>query len=125
MQFIDGWKKCTQSSLKKKHSSNNSLQDFTRTEALHTIRVILNKNKTLFSIIITNNFINLFIIMMLGQIIGVASMANFDVPLFRFVTIVGLGISSGCFATLLAVALPCFLGRAYLGSISGFQMMII
>ena len=37
--------------------------------------------------------------MMLGQIIGVASMANFDVPLFRFLTIVGLGISSGCFAT--------------------------
>ena len=63
--------------------------------------------------------------MMLGQIIGVASMANFDVPWFRFLTIVGLGISSGCFATLLAVALPCFLGRAYLGSISGFQMMII
>ena len=33
---MDG-KKYAQSSLEKKHSSNNNLQDFTRSEALHTI----------------------------------------------------------------------------------------
>ena len=67
----------------------------------------------------------LFMVMMVGQIIGVASITNFGEPLFRVLTIVGFGISSGCFGTLSAVALPRFFGRTYLGSISGFQMMIL
>ncbi len=54
-----------------------------------------------------------------------ASIANFYWPLFRALTIMGFGISGGCFGTLSAVALPHFLGRANLGSISGFQMMIL
>ncbi|WP_287525516.1 nitrate/nitrite transporter [Okeania sp. SIO2C2] len=67
----------------------------------------------------------LFMVMMVGQAIGVTAIANFGVPLFRVLTIVGFGISTGCFGTLSAVALPRFFGRAYLGSISGFQMMIL
>ncbi|MGK7922595.1 MAG: MFS transporter [Trichodesmium sp.] len=67
----------------------------------------------------------LFMVMMIGEIIGVAAIANFGVPLFRVLTIIGFGISSGCFGTLSAVALPRFFGRTYLGSISGFQMMIL
>ena len=67
----------------------------------------------------------LFMVMMLGQAIGVAAIANFGVPLFRVLTIMGFGISTGCFGTLSAVALPRFFGRAYLGAISGFQMMIL
>ncbi|WP_293159874.1 nitrate/nitrite transporter [Okeania sp. SIO2C9] len=67
----------------------------------------------------------LFMVMMVGQAIGVTSIANFGVPLFRVLTIVGFGISTGCFGTLSAVALPRFFGRAYLGAISGFQMMIL
>ena len=67
----------------------------------------------------------LFMVMMLGQIIGIASITNFGEPLFRVLTIVGFGITSGCFGTLSAVALPRFFGRTYLGSISGFQMMIL
>ncbi|WP_293065256.1 nitrate/nitrite transporter [Okeania sp. SIO2B3] len=67
----------------------------------------------------------LFMVMMVSQAIGVASIANLGVPLFRVLTIVGFGISSGCFGTLSAVALPRFFGRAYLGAISGFQMMIL
>lgn len=63
--------------------------------------------------------------MMVGQIIGIASIANFGVPLFLVLTIIGFGISSGCFGTLSAVSLPRFFGRSYLGSISGFQMMIL
>ncbi len=67
----------------------------------------------------------LFMVMMVGETIGVASIANFGVPLFQVLTIVGFGISGGCFGTLSAVALPRFFGRTYLGSISGFQMMIL
>ncbi|MGB3512462.1 MAG: MFS transporter [Microcoleaceae cyanobacterium] len=67
----------------------------------------------------------LFMVMMVGEAIGIASIANFGSPLFRLLTIVGFGISGGCFGTLSAVALPRFFGRAYLGSISGFQMMIM
>ena len=67
----------------------------------------------------------LFMVMMVGEAIGVAAIANLGVSLFRVLTIVGFGISSGCFGTLSAVALPRFFGRAYLGSISGFQMMIL
>ena len=167
--LMDG-KKYAQSSLEKKHSSNNNLQDFTRSEALHTIMfwvvTLALSSQALIITGITFHIVDigaeaelsqmqavsiflpqavvstivgylmgiaadrvpiryLFMIMMLGQIIGVVSIANFDVPLFRFLTIVGFGISSGCFATLSAVALPRFFGRAYLGSISGFQMMIL
>ncbi|NES71378.1 MAG: MFS transporter, partial [Okeania sp. SIO2D1] len=67
----------------------------------------------------------LFMVMMVGEAIGVTAIANFGVPLFRVLTIVGFGISTGCFGTLSAVALPRFFGRAYLGAISGFQMMIL
>ncbi|WP_237396092.1 nitrate/nitrite transporter [Okeania sp. KiyG1] len=67
----------------------------------------------------------LFMVMMVGEAIGVAAIANFGVPLFRVLTIVGFGISMGSFGTLSAVALPRFFGRAYLGAISGFQMMIL
>lgn len=65
----------------------------------------------------------LFMVMMLFQGIGVASIAHFDSFGLRLVTMLGWGVSGGCFGTLTTVTLPRFFGRAHLGAISGVQMM--
>lgn len=67
----------------------------------------------------------LFIFMMLFQAVGIASLANLNVPGLLIPTVVGLGVSGGCFGTLSAVVLPRFFGRKHLGAISGVQMMAI
>ncbi|MEO0768669.1 MAG: MFS transporter [Cyanobacteria bacterium J06649_4] len=67
----------------------------------------------------------IFIFMMVSQAIGIAALANLDIPWMIVPTVVGLGISGGCFGTLSTVVLPKFFGRAHLGAISGVQMMAI
>ncbi|NEO30753.1 MAG: MFS transporter [Symploca sp. SIO3C6] len=66
----------------------------------------------------------MFILMILFQAVSVVCSGNMDSLWFRWLTVVGLGTSGGCFSTLSAVALPHFFGRAYLGAISGVQMMV-
>ena len=63
--------------------------------------------------------------MMLAQITGILGMAHLALEVSRWLAVVGLGISGGCFGTLSTVALPRFFGRAHLGAIAGVQMMII
>ena len=67
----------------------------------------------------------IFMFMMVAQAMGIAAVANLDVPVMWTLAVVGLGISGGCFGTLTAVVLPRFFGRAHLGAIAGVQMMII
>ncbi|MEO1622148.1 MAG: MFS transporter [Cyanobacteria bacterium J06632_3] len=67
----------------------------------------------------------IFMFMMTFQSIGIAALANLSIPWMIVPTVVGLGISGGCFGTLSSVVLPKFFGRAHLGAISGVQMMAI
>ncbi|PSN17115.1 MFS transporter [filamentous cyanobacterium CCP5] len=61
--------------------------------------------------------------MMVFQTLGIFSMAH--LATLRWLAILGLGTSGGCFGTLSTVALPRFFGRAHLGAIAGFQMMLV
>ncbi|MBE9078988.1 MFS transporter [Romeria aff. gracilis LEGE 07310] len=65
----------------------------------------------------------LFGVMMVFEAVGVAAMAHLQVPSLRWLAVLGLGVSGGCFATLTSVALPRYFGRAHLGAIAGVQMM--
>ncbi|MEL6552286.1 MAG: MFS transporter [Cyanobacteria bacterium J06621_11] len=67
----------------------------------------------------------LFIFMMVFQAIGIAAIANLNITGFIIPTVVGLGVSGGCFGTLSTVVLPRFFGRKHLGAIAGVQMMAI
>ncbi|MGB3670691.1 MAG: MFS transporter [Phormidesmis sp.] len=68
---------------------------------------------------------SLFIFMMVFQAMGIAAMANLDTPWMFWPTVVGMGVSGGCFGTLSTVVLPRFFGRKHLGAIAGVQMMAI
>ncbi|MEL6354875.1 MAG: MFS transporter [Cyanobacteria bacterium J06627_28] len=67
----------------------------------------------------------LFTAMMVGQAIGIASLANLDMAGLFWPAVIGLGISGGSFGTLSTVVLPRFFGRKHLGAIAGVQMMAI
>lgn len=67
----------------------------------------------------------LFTVMMVGQAVGIASLANLDVAGLFWPAVIGLGISGGSFGTLSTVVLPRFFGRKHLGAIAGVQMMAI
>ncbi|MEL6470899.1 MAG: MFS transporter [Cyanobacteria bacterium J06623_4] len=67
----------------------------------------------------------IFTFMMVAQAVGIAAIANLNVPGMIVPAVVGLGISGGCFGTLTTVVLPRFFGRSHLGAISGVQMMAI
>ena len=67
----------------------------------------------------------LYLLMMTAQVLGFAGMANIGVGGFRAITMLGWGVSGGCFGALSTVTLPRFFGRAHLGAISGVQMMSI
>ncbi|MEL7226141.1 MAG: MFS transporter, partial [Cyanobacteria bacterium J06576_12] len=67
----------------------------------------------------------LFMFMMVFQAVGIASLANLATPWMIVPTVVGMGISGGCFGTLSTVVLPRFFGRKHLGAIAGVQMMAI
>lgn len=65
----------------------------------------------------------LFMVMMVFEAVGIAAMAHLQNSSLRWLAVLGLGVSGGCFATLTAVALPRYFGRAHLGAIAGVQMM--
>lgn len=67
----------------------------------------------------------LFIFMMVFEAAGIVGMAHLDSWLFRGETIIGLGVSGGCFSTLSAVTMPRYFGRRHLGAISGVEMMTL
>jgi OFA family oxalate/formate antiporter-like MFS transporter len=67
----------------------------------------------------------LFIAMMVFESIGIVGMAHLGNGWLRLLTIVGLGISGGCFGTLSTVTMPRFFGRLHLGAIAGVQMMTL
>ncbi|MEL6813683.1 MAG: MFS transporter, partial [Cyanobacteria bacterium J06598_3] len=67
----------------------------------------------------------IFMFMMAFQSMGIAAMANLNIPGAFALAVLGWGVSTGCFATLTTVTLPRFFGRAHLGAIAGVQMMII
>jgi MFS family permease len=67
----------------------------------------------------------LFMVMLFWQGIGFWALTRFDQALFEALTVIGLGVTTGCFGTLSTVTLPRFFGRAHLGAIAGVQMMVI
>lgn len=64
----------------------------------------------------------LMMIMMAGQAVMFAGVANLDDPRLRVAAIVGWGVSSGLYGPLTVAALPNFFGRTHLGSIQGAMM---
>jgi len=64
----------------------------------------------------------LLLIFLVAQSLGFAAAGSLDDPLFVTLMILGWGVSSGLFGTLLSVALPNFFGREHLGSIASVQM---
>lgn len=67
----------------------------------------------------------LLVIMLVGQIIALLSLAFLNNGVFYFGYIVGNGIVSGLYNLLMAVTWPRFYGRENLGRITGFVMAII
>jgi MFS family permease len=66
---------------------------------------------------------SLVIVMMLGQALGIYAATN--LVEHASLLIVGLGVSGGLFGPISTVAFPRFFGRAHLGSIAGFEMMLL
>jgi OFA family oxalate/formate antiporter-like MFS transporter len=67
----------------------------------------------------------LIMLMMVGQIIMFAGVANLDDPMLRVIGIAGWGFASGFYGPLTVAALPSFFGRTHLGSIHGAMMMCL
>jgi MFS family permease len=67
----------------------------------------------------------LLIIMLVGQIVALLSLAFLDDGLFYYGYIIGNGLVSGLYNVLMAVTWPRFYGRENLGKITGFVMAII
>ena len=67
----------------------------------------------------------LFIGMMVAEAVGIFGMAHLDNGSLRILTVIGLGISGGCFGTLSTVTMPRYFGRLHLGAIAGVEMMTL
>lgn len=67
----------------------------------------------------------LLIIMLVGQIFALSSLAFLNDGFFYYGYIIGNGIVSGLYNVLMAVTWPRFFGRENLGKITGFVMAII
>lgn len=67
----------------------------------------------------------LYILMMVFQGIGFSALGHYNLFVFQWIVTISLGITAGCFGTLLTVTLPRFFGRACLGAIAGVQTMTI
>lgn len=67
----------------------------------------------------------LLVIMLIGQLIALSSLAFLNDGIFYYGYIVGNGLASGLYNVLMAVTWPRFYGRENLGKITGFVMAII
>ena len=67
----------------------------------------------------------LLIIMLVGQIVALSSLAFLNDGVFYYGYIIGNGLVSGLYNVLMAVTWPRFYGRENLGRITGFVMAII
>ena len=64
----------------------------------------------------------LFIVMLTGLFLTGVGVVSLSLGWGRFCMILGLGLSQGLFATLVAVAWPRYFGRKHLGEIAGFNV---
>lgn len=64
-------------------------------------------------------------LMLLGEIIGLFSLANINEGIYYYTFIIGNGIVGGIYNVLMAVTWPRFYGRDNLGRITGFVMALI
>lgn len=62
-------------------------------------------------------------IMMIGQGIGIATVAHLDQSIAFWVAAFGIGLAAGCFGPLATISMPRFFGRKELGTINGIVMM--
>lgn len=67
----------------------------------------------------------LLIVMILGQMLSLLSLANLSSGPFYYLLFIGDGIANGLYAVLIGVAWPRFFGRKYLGEISGLSMSVV
>lgn len=67
----------------------------------------------------------LLILILVGQILALFSLANLNDNVFYYGYIIGNGIVSGLYNILMAVTWPRFYGRENLGKITGFVMALI
>jgi hypothetical protein len=67
----------------------------------------------------------LVMVMMVGQLIMFAGVAQLADPLLRVVAIGGWGVASSFYGPLTVAALPAFFGRTHLGAIQGVLMMCL
>lgn len=64
-------------------------------------------------------------VMGIAQLVMYLSVSRIDEPLFAATTVIGWGVSQGCFAPLTSAALPRIFGRRHLGAIAGAQMSVM
>jgi len=67
----------------------------------------------------------LLLVMLAAQAAMLAGLLSFEQPASRALLVVGGGISTGLFGTLVTVTWPRFFGRKHLGAISGLHMSIM
>ncbi len=67
----------------------------------------------------------LMMVMMVGQLVMFAGVANLADPLLRIVAIGGWGVASSFYGPLTVAALPAYFGRTHLGAIQGMLMMCL
>lgn len=67
----------------------------------------------------------LLILILVGQVAALFSLANLDQNFYYYLFIVGNGLVSGLYNILMAVTWPRFYGRQHLGRITGFVMAVI
>lgn len=64
-------------------------------------------------------------VMMLASTVMYAGMGFQQIPVVRWVAVVGWGLASGCYGPLTVAALPKLFGRRHLGAIQGAQMTVL
>lgn len=62
---------------------------------------------------------------LITQVVGSMGLINLDLPIGKWLTYAGFGISGGCFVTLITVTWPRFFGRRHLGEITGINMFVL